>query len=117
MSGQIPPVLYSADLRGCSAVGQLTETEIGDIFALVLQAAGATIVHAHSHAHAAAGMTCAVILSESHAVLHTWRETGTVNVDIFSCSTRLRALDAIEDLRWLLGAKDARVQEIVRGDA
>ena len=60
-------------------------------------------------------MTCAVILTESHAVLHTWRDTGTANIDIFCCSTRLKALEAIENLEWLLGARSACIQEVRRG--
>ena len=116
MTGHIPPVLYSADFSGCAAISQLTEDEITEMFAMVLQSAGATIVHARSYAHDGAGLTCAVILSESHAVLHAWRDTGVVNVDIFSCSTRLKALEAIENLKWVFGARSACVQEVLRGD-
>ncbi len=39
MNGEMPPVLYSADLSGCKAIPQLTESEISEIFALVLQSA------------------------------------------------------------------------------
>lgn len=113
MTGQIP-VLYSADFSGCAAVPHLTENELAEIFALVLQSAGATIVHTHCHAHGAAAATCAVILTESHAVLHTWKETGAVNIDIFCCSQRLRALEAIDNLKWLLGAQNACLHEIPR---
>jgi S-adenosylmethionine/arginine decarboxylase-like enzyme len=114
MTDQIPPVLYSADFSRCAAVPHLTEHELSEIFALVLQSAGATIVHTHCHAHGNAAMTCAVILTESHAVLHTWRDSGAVNVDIFCCSNRLRAVEAIDNLKWLLGAQDAIVKEIPR---
>jgi S-adenosylmethionine/arginine decarboxylase-like enzyme len=116
MSGQTPPVLYSADLSECAAIPQLTEAEISEIFALVLRSAGATIVHTHSHARAGAGMTCTLILSESHAALHTWPDTATVNVDIFSCSARLNSLKAIDNLRGLLGARHACIQEVLRDD-
>ena len=64
-----------------------------------LARAGATVVQALSHAFPGTGLTCVLILSESHAVLHTWPETGTVNIDIFSCSTRLKSLEAIDELR------------------
>ena len=116
MPGQIPPVLYSADLTECEAISQLTQAEISEMFAMVLRSAGATIVHTHSHAHAGAGMTCALILSESHAVLHTWPATTTVNVDIFSCSTRLNSLAAIDNLRRLFSARNACIQEVLRAD-
>ena len=55
-------------------------------FVAALESAGATVVQALSHTFPGAGLTCVLILAESHAVLHTWPETGTVNIDIFSCS-------------------------------
>ena len=114
----MPPVLYSADLSECAALPQLTNAELSEMFTLVLRSAGATILHTHSHTHAGTrtGLTCALILSESHAVLHTWPGTTTVNVDIFSCSTRLNSLAAIDNLRRLLSARDACVQEVLRTD-
>ncbi len=74
------------------------------------------MVHELSHAFPKTGLTCVLILSESHAVLHTWPETGTVNIDIFCCSTRLKSLDAIEELRRSFGAQHTTVQEIPRAD-
>jgi S-adenosylmethionine decarboxylase len=110
------PVLYSVDLSGCEAVRTLTAEEISATFAAALGRAGATIVHAVSHAYPGAGLTCALILSESHAVLHTWPETGTVNIDIFSCSTRLKSLDAITELGLFFGARHVSIQEVPRAD-
>ena len=69
-----------------------------------------------SHAFPQTGLTCVLILRESHAVLHTWPETGTVNIDIFSCSTRLKSLAAIAELGRSLGAAGVSVQEIPRAD-
>ena len=111
-----PPVLYSVDLRECEALAALPPEEVTATFVAALSRAGATIVHAASHTYAGAGLTCALILSESHAVLHTWPETGTVNIDIFSCSPRLRSLDAIDELRRAFGARRVSVQEILRAD-
>jgi S-adenosylmethionine decarboxylase len=116
MTGHIPPVLYSADLSECAGISQLTQDEISEMFALVLRSAGATIVQTNSYGHAGAGITCTLILSESHAVLHTWPDTTTVNVDIFSCSTKLNSLDAIDNLGRLFGARKACIQEVLRGD-
>jgi S-adenosylmethionine decarboxylase len=111
-----PPVLYSVDLSGCEAIRALSAEEVSATFAAALGRAGATIVHAVSHAYPGAGLTCALILSESHAVLHTWPETGTVNIDIFSCSTRLKSLDAIAELSRLFGARNLSIQEVPRAD-
>ena len=85
-------------------------------FAGALESAGATVVQALSHHFPGAGLTCVLILAESHAVLHTWPETGTVNIDIFSCSTRLESLTAIEVLGRAFGAAGVSVQEIPRAD-
>jgi S-adenosylmethionine decarboxylase len=57
-----------------------------------------------------------LILAESHAVLHTWPETGMVNLDIFSCSTRLKSLKAIAEIGRALGAASVSVREIARAD-
>ncbi len=116
MTGQIPPVLYSADFNECAAISEISESEIAELFVMVLRCAGATIVHSHAHAHAERGLTCFVILSESHAVLHAWRDTATVNIDILVCSTEVNILEALENLKWVLGARRACIQEVLRGD-
>ena len=116
MDRYIPPALYSADLAECGDLAKLTTEEVTAAFGAALRRAGATIVHGVSHAFPGAGQTCVFILSESHAVLHTWPETGTVNIDIFSCSARLRSLEAIDELRLAFGAQHVTLQEIPRAD-
>lgn len=86
------------------------------MFARALERAGATVVGTLSHGFPGAGLTCVLILKESHAVIHTWPETGTINIDIFSCSTRLRSLEAIGELRSFFGARQVSVKEIARAD-
>ena len=110
------PVLYLVDLSNCSAIRQLSADEVAETFTAALESAGATILHALSHKFPGTGLTCALLLSESHAVLHTWPETGTVNLDIFSCSTRLKSLDAIAELGRLFGAGKISIQEVPRAD-
>ena len=110
------PVLYSVDLNGCAAIPTLAPESVTAAFVDALQSAGATVVQTMSHHFPGAGLTCVLILSESHAVLHTWPETATVNIDIFSCSTRLKSLAAIEALGRSFGATTMSVQEIPRAD-
>ena len=116
MATCVPPALYSADLSGCLDLAGLAPGEIRATFCAALRRAGATVVQEISHSFPGIGLTCVLILSESHAVLHTWPETGTVNVDIFSCSTRLKSLEAIDQLRRSFGARHVTVQEIPRAD-
>src|ERR1700687_2752159 len=116
MKTHVPPALYSVDLGGCTSLVDRAPGEFRPPFGAALRRAGATVVHELSHSFPETGLTCVLILSESHAVLHTWPETGTVNIDIFSCSTRLRRLEAIDELRRSFGAQHATVQEIPRAD-
>jgi S-adenosylmethionine decarboxylase len=116
MDANASPASFTADLLNCAAIRQLTIAEVTGLFMSALDRAGATIVQAVSHAFPETGLTCALILRESHAVLHTWPETGMVNIDIFSCSTRLESLAAITELGRALGAEAVSVQEISRAD-
>ena len=116
MDTHVPPALYSVDLAACADLARLRPEEVTATFGAALRRAGATIVHGLCHAFPGAGLTCVFILSESHAVLHTWPETGTVNIDIFSCSTRLKSLEAIDELSRSFGAQHVTVQEIPRAD-
>jgi len=109
-------MLYTADLTGCEALPSFDAAAIAAAFSSALVGAGATIVHRAMHAFPGVGLTCILILSESHAVLHTWPETGTVNIDIFSCSTRLKSLAAFHELGRLFGARDMAFQELNRAD-
>jgi len=110
------PVLYSVDLGECEALAALKPEDIIATFVSALERAGATVVQTLSHAYPGAGLTSVLVLRESHAVLHTWPETGTVNIDIFSCSTRLKSLEAVNELSRFLGARQVSVQEIPRAD-
>src|SRR5688500_4002725 len=111
-----PPVLFSVDLNGCERLTALDTAEIVAAFAAALERAGATVVQTSFYAFPDAGLTSVLILKESHAVVHTWPETGTVNIDIFSCSTRLKSLQAVNELRVFFGAQQVSVQEVARAD-
>jgi S-adenosylmethionine decarboxylase len=116
MDAHASPTSFSADLSGCEALPVLTGDEVADLFIAALGRAGATIVDAVSHAFPKTGLTCVLILRESHAVLHTWPETGTIHIDIFSCTTRLRSVQAINELGQSFGARRLSIQEIARAD-
>ena len=48
-------------------------------------AADATTLNFQSHKFEPHGVTCLVLLSESHLSIHTWPEKGSAAVDIFTC--------------------------------
>ena len=108
------PVLYSADLIGCEELACLAPGHLTATFVSALEHAGGTIVERVMHEFPGTGLTCVLVLRESHAVLHTWPELGTVNVDIFSCSSRLRGLDVIKDLEREFRARRVAIQQSPR---
>ena len=116
METHVKPILYSVDLVGCEALASVGRERITAAFVTALERAGATIVQELSHAFPGTGLTCVLVLRESHAILHTWPETGTVNIDIFSCSSRLKSLEAADELSRAFGARHVSVQQLARAD-
>ncbi len=114
MSVETTPVLVTADLTGCGLLPTLGTADIHAAFESALIRAGATIVRTTSHQFPAHGLTSVLVLAESHAVLHTWPETGTVHIDIFTCSPLLAARQAIDDLARAFGALQVDVHQTRR---
>lgn len=58
------------------------------IFVDSCRESGATVLHSNFHGFGDdCGVTGVVILSESHASVHTWPEYGYAAVDVFMCGT------------------------------
>ena len=109
-----PSTLAVADFTGCRALGRLTPGEATTAFLSALTAAGATIVETVSHRYPGQGLTSVAILQESHAVLHTWPETGTMHVDIFMCSGSLDARRVFAELGALVDAGHIDIRDVPR---
>ena len=110
------PILYAVDLTGCSVIPTLAPDVVTTTFVEAMQSAGATVVQTLSHVFPGAGLTCILILAESHAVLHTWPETGTVNIDIFACTSRQKSQTAIAAISGAFGAARVSIRETPRAD-
>ena len=116
MTAHEQPVLYAVDLEECSVIPTLVPEAVAATFVDAMQSAGATVVERLSHVFPGAGLTCILILAESHAVLHTWPETGTVNIDIFACTSRLKSQVAIAAISRAFGAARVSIRETPRAD-
>lgn len=75
---------------------------------------GATVLQVGAHRYAPQGVTVTLIVAESHLSIHTWPDHGYAAADIFTCGG-LDPRPGFELLRVRLGAREARVQIIVRG--
>ncbi|MGO4612770.1 adenosylmethionine decarboxylase [Nocardia sp. 2YAB30] len=81
-----------------------------------LLAAGVTICDVVHKKFDPQGVTVLALLSESHASIHTYPESGDIFVDVFTCgSIGAGASKAVETLRDMLSPKDVRMQVIRRG--
>jgi spermidine synthase/S-adenosylmethionine decarboxylase len=81
------------DLHDCRCPGSflLNAAELENFCVAACQRHGLTVVGRLFHtfrdaAGAAAGVTGAVVLAESHLAVHTWPELGSVTLDIYVCN-------------------------------
>ncbi|MBI1892155.1 MAG: adenosylmethionine decarboxylase [Burkholderiales bacterium] len=82
-----------ADCEGCSCdIQLLLDAERLRNWAVhETKSAGLTIVGEKFHAFrtpegTAAGVTCALLLAESHVAIHTWPERRAVTLDVYVCN-------------------------------
>ncbi|MEM0963535.1 MAG: adenosylmethionine decarboxylase, partial [Bacteroidota bacterium] len=80
------------------------------------RAAGATVLGAQFHQFQPEGVTGIVLLSESHASVHTWPEAGLVTLDVFTCGA-LDAAAIVDAIRQRVSPVRERVTAVARGDA
>ncbi|QQS01943.1 MAG: adenosylmethionine decarboxylase [Austwickia sp.] len=110
-------VQVAADLYGCDP------TVLNDVPALerLLQAAAdasnATVVDKLTHTFTPVGATIALVLAESHLILHTWPERDFVALDAFTCSDAMKPEAAVEVVRAGLGAQRVESSVVARGVA
>jgi S-adenosylmethionine decarboxylase len=76
---------------------------------------GATIVNHAFHKFSPQGVSCVVLIAESHICIHTWPEHGYASVDIFTCGCTIDPKDAIPLLVKGLEAKESSSLELERG--
>lgn len=83
--------------RGVHFVASYSQCDAGalgdpDTLEMVMReaaiASGATILNVASHRFPPDGLTCVILLSESHASIHTYPEHGACFVDLFTCGNR-----------------------------
>jgi S-adenosylmethionine decarboxylase len=79
-------------------------------------ATGATVLEVRSHSFQPQGFTAMVMLSESHASLHTYPERGIAFWDCFTCGLRCHPEDSIAKLVEALKPESV-CRQIVRRSA
>ncbi|GEM_PF-745001 len=74
-----------ASFMGCSPEALLNAAALLGNFSAAANATGATVLDTCSYVFPNGGVTAILLLSESHASIHTYPETGACFVDLFTC--------------------------------
>lgn len=79
------------------------------------EASGATVLSSSKHIFPPSGYTQVILLSESHASIHTYPEFGACFVDLFTCGTRCSSKKFDSALRKYLKPKKVSLKNLKRG--
>lgn len=79
---------FLASYMGCDPEALTDLNGLSAAMEKAAEASGATILKTASHVFPPHGLTMVILLSESHASIHTYPEFGACFVDLFTCGTR-----------------------------
>jgi S-adenosylmethionine decarboxylase proenzyme len=74
------------ELHGCSAAALSELESLRSLMIAAVKQAGGTYVTDVFHHFTPLGVSGVVVISESHATIHTWPELGYAAADVFTCS-------------------------------
>jgi S-adenosylmethionine decarboxylase len=82
---------FLASYMGCDMAALTDIAALTNAMEEAAKASGATILKTSSHVFPPNGLTMVILLSESHASIHTYPEFNACFVDLFTCGTRCSA--------------------------
>lgn len=101
------------DVYDCEHAGNLEYVK--EIMKEAVIESGATILHENFHSFGKdCGFTGVLVLSESHATVHTWKELGLLTFDIYFCGI-CDPLKAAKNIIEKLGSEKYTLKCEVRG--
>jgi S-adenosylmethionine decarboxylase len=102
------------DVGECPAPWKLdNERIVVDSLLSGAKACGATILNYQSHKFTPQGVTAVVMLAESHISVHTWPESGSYALDVYTCG-EMDCAFAVERIMWSLGGTATKRHTIQR---
>ena len=100
---------------GCDPVALRDFAGLRKAMGEAVSASGATLLNTVEHIFPPDGITILMLLSESHASIHTYPEHGACFVDLFTCGMRCSGERFDELLRAYLRPAEAEVSFADRG--
>ncbi len=104
--------LWECDAQAINSQGVIT-LALED----VVMAVGATLLDIRTYGFPGQGFTGVAILTESHAMIHTWPEHRYAAVDVFTCGQHTDPLKALEVLKAAFKPEHVQYQAMDRGIA
>lgn len=103
------------ELSGCRSDILGDPERIKEIMTRSAVAAETEVREVAVHKFSPQGVSCVVVIAESHLAIHTWPETGYAAVDIYTCGNRAKPEAACRNLAMELEAEEVYQSEIKRG--
>ena len=100
--------------HGCDSDALRNIKQLPEVMKQGVSASGAQLLDSVEYVFAPDGLTMVLLLSESHASIHTYPEHGACFVDFFTCGTRCSAEKFDEILQKFLKPKRVDKQIIMR---
>ncbi len=103
-----------ASYRDCDLEALKNIKQLPEVMKQGVNASGAQLLDSVEYVFAPDGLTMVLLLSESHASIHTYPEHGACFIDFFTCGTRCSAEKFDEILQKFLKPKKVEKQIIMR---
>lgn len=103
-----------ASYLSCDSASLLNAEKLLETMHLAITNCGATLLNSQCHVFENGGITAVMLLSESHASIHTYPEHAACFVDIFTCGTACDPRIFDETLRAYLSPAKVASQTIIR---
>ncbi len=105
-----------ASYNDCDEEALCNVERLKEVMEEAARASGATILDSADYLFPPHGLTMVLLLSESHASIHTYPEYKACFIDLFTCGHNCSAERFDEVLRSYLKPKKAHVQKLLRDD-
>lgn len=102
---------FLASYNDCDQEALTNPQKLVEVMLKAAEASGATVLDSTYYIFPGNGMTMAILLSESHASIHTYPEHGSCFVDLFTCGNKCSHIEFDKTLREYL--KPSNVSEKV----
>jgi len=110
-------VHFLASYNGCDEAALTNLKQLSSVMLEAARASGATILDSAEYVFPPDGLTMVLLLSESHASIHTYPEHQACFIDLFTCGTKCSSERFDKVLRDYLKPKDVQARLLVRNQS